>query len=522
MKTRRLLRVIWCLIISGATTTAAPRIERVEPMGVVPGARTILTFSGSGLDSVSNLWTSFGAETERVANTNAGRISFAVRCPATASGIQAMQLIGTEGASGFQLIMIDHLKALRSNGDNRSAEKAMKLAPPIAVDAVAKSEEADYYRISCKAGQTYSIEAIAHRIGSQMDPVVRVLDEAGKELQFFDDEGGVWKDARFRFTAPVDGDFLIAVHDVGYGGGSDYEYRLRVSNDPLVWFTFPLVDSSATVAAFEPIGAGVSAATPSSPANPPAVPLFPNLPQLFELEPNDSRDKAQRLSRPVLLNGKIQSAGDVDYFRFNAEKDQKLIFQSQTRSLGSPCDLILRVLKSDGKVLAESDAGKPDDAAVTNKFTEPGEYLLEVRELSGASVSNAPYRILADEFAPGFTIGTENNVVEIKPGESAKLKFTATRYDYDGPIDLAIEPPVEGITLEKNVLPEKKNEVELTLKAKADLAPGLYQQVSFIGKSTNETAVKVSTRPALRKAFPLMLNSPPMLDGVVTVATRSK
>jgi hypothetical protein len=521
MKTRRLFQVIWCLIISSATTTAAPRIEKVEPMGIIPGARTVLTFSGSGLDSVSNLWTTFGAEVERVANTNSGRVSFAVRCPATASGIQAVQLIGPEGASAFQLLMIDHLKSLRADGQNRTIEKATKLTPRIAIDAAVKSEEIDYYQLPCKAGQTYSIEVIAHRIGSQLDPVVRVLNAAGKELQFCDDEGGVWKDARFRFTAPLAGDYTIAVHDVGYGGGNDYEYRLRVSHDPLIWYTFPLADPIATTAAFEPIGTGVSS-TPNSPANPPSLPFFPNMPQLVEAEPNDARDKAQRLSHPVLLNGKIQSAGDIDYFRFAATKNQKLIFQSQTRSLGSPCDLILRVLKLDGTSLAQSDSGSANDATVTNKFSEAGEFLLEVRELSGAAASNSPYRILIEEFAPGFTLATENNIVEIKPGESTKLKFTATRYEYDAPIELSLDPAIEGITIEKNVIPEKKNEIELTLKATKELTPGFFQHVSFMGKTTNGAPVKVSTRPALRKAFPLMLNSPPFLDGVMTVVVRDK
>jgi hypothetical protein len=521
MKTRTLLQVIWCLIIWAATTTAAPRIEKVEPMGIISGARTVLTFSGSGLDSVSNLWTSFGAEVEKIANTNSGRVSFAIRCPATASGIQAVQLIGPEGASAFQLLMIDHLKSLRSDGQNRSLEKAMKLAPPIAVDAAVKSEEIDYYQLPCKAGQSYSIEVIAHRIGSQLDPVVRVLDRSGKELQFCDDEGGVWKDARFRFTAPLDGDYTIAVHDVGYGGGNDFEYRLRVSNDPLIWYTFPLADPTATTAAFEPIGTGVSS-TPTSPANPPSFAHFPNMPQLVEAEPNDPRDKSQRLSHPVLLIGKIQSAGDLDYFRFTASKDQKLIFQSQTRSLGSPCDLVLRVLKSDGSYVAQSDSGTANDAALTNKFSDAGEYLLEVRELSGASINNTPYRIIVEEFAPGFTLATENNILEIKPGESAKVKITATRYEYDAPIELSLDPPIEGITLEKNSIPEKKNEVELALKAKAELAPGFFQHISFMGKTTNGAPVKVSTRPALRKAFPLMLNSSPFLDGVVAVVVRDK
>ncbi|MGZ8901544.1 MAG: PPC domain-containing protein, partial [Limisphaerales bacterium] len=251
MKARKLSLAICCAAIFAATIIAAPRIEKIEPMAVVPGARTVLTFSGGGMDAVSNLWTSFGAEVERARNTNDGQVSFSVRCPAEASGIQALQLIGPEGASAFRLVMIDYLKVAPNEGKNRKRENAMKIVPPIAVDGVLKSEQADFYKFESKAGQSYSIEVLAHRIGSQMDPGVRVLDGAGEELAFCDDEGGVWKDARFRFTAPVNGKYTIAVHDVGYGGGATFDYRLRVSDDPLVWYTYPLVDLSESASRFE-------------------------------------------------------------------------------------------------------------------------------------------------------------------------------------------------------------------------------------------------------------------------------
>jgi hypothetical protein len=112
--------------------------------------------------------------------------------------------------------------------------------------------------------------------------------------------------------------------------------------------------------------------------------------------------------------------------------------------------------------------------------------------------------------------------VPIKPGESAKVKITATRYEFDGPIEVTLDPAIEGITLEANVIPEKKNEVELTVKAKQDVAPGFFQHVNFVSNPTNGAPVKASTRPALRKSFPLMLNSPPFLDGVVTIVVRNK
>ena len=501
---------------------AAPQIRSFEPFAVTPGVKTVLTFSGPDLDSVSNLWTSFDAETERLANTNSGQVSFAVRCPVEARGIHALQLIGIEGASTFQLIMVDHLQPTAHKSEHRTFESALKIAPLTAVDCSLESEEIDYYRFVAKAGQNFSIEVIAHRIGSQMDPVVKILDASKRELAYCDDEGGVWKDARFRFTAPVDGDYTIAVHDTAYGGGANFDYRVRVSNDPLVWYTFPLVDSTDAAAAFQSFGEAVPTSAFGSPANPPATPQFLGVPQIAEVEPNDKLPHSQIFNSPVLLNGKLQSGVDVDMFQFNADKDERLIFRSQTRSLGSPCDLAIRIKKSDGTIIAQSVLGSAADAALTNKFSETGVYLLELRELSGVGVTNAPYRLTVSEFVPGFSAATEDNIIEIKPGASAKLKVTAVRYDYDGPIEFSLGPEVAGIMLEKKSISEKENEVELTLQANEAVPAGTFKHIHLQAHGTNGAPVKVSTRPALRKAFPLMLNPPPVLEGVVTLVAREK
>src|SRR5688572_3426978 len=141
---RRVLIFLAALI----PTYSAPQISKVEPLAVVPGKRTVLTFSGTGLDSVSNLWTSFQSEAKRAANTNSGKVSFSVLCPADASGVHAVQLIGAEGASEFQLVLVDHLRTASETNDHRSVEKAAQLEPPIAVDSVLKSEQIDYYKFS--------------------------------------------------------------------------------------------------------------------------------------------------------------------------------------------------------------------------------------------------------------------------------------------------------------------------------------------------------------------------------------
>jgi hypothetical protein len=436
-----------------SSASAAPQIAHFVPHALVPGKRTLLTFSGSNLDSATNLWTSFGGKAVRMANTNSGLVSFSVDCPPGVTDIQALQLVGPAGASDFELVMVDALKTEPHHDNHQKPEAAHKISPPSAVDCILKSEQIDYYEFSAKSGEKFSIEVIAHRIGSQMDPVCQVFDSEGHELAFCDDEPGVWKDARFEFIAPAGGNYTIAVHDTAFGGGTAYDYRLRVTKEPLVWFTFPLNDQAEPAVPFEQVGSASPAPASGSPANPFPAPLFGTLPQVIEREPNDTIQNASDAGSPMILHGRISQSSDVDYFRFHASKDQKLIFQSQTRSLGSPCDLVLRLRKPDGTLIAESDMSSANDAALTNKFADDGQLFLEARELSGNSTPNVPYRITVREFTPGFEASAAENILNLKSGESAKVKITAVRHDYTGPIELQFERDLPGLTLESKVIP---------------------------------------------------------------------
>src|SRR6185369_10389384 len=136
------------------------------------------------------------------------------------------------------------------------------------------------------------------------------LDTDGRELMVCDDEPGVWRDSRFVFTAPSAGDYVLAVHDSGYGGGTGYDYRLRVTHEPLVWFTYPLVDASETGTLFEPFGTDTYRTEAGSPANPVTGPLLFAFPSLGEVEINDSFSQAQPLFFPAIMNGKINCGSD--------------------------------------------------------------------------------------------------------------------------------------------------------------------------------------------------------------------
>jgi hypothetical protein len=218
----------------------------------------------------------------------------------------------------------------------------------------------------------------------------------------------------------------------------------------------------------------------------------------------------------------LANARDTDVFHFAVKKGERLKFKSGTRSLGSPCDLVLTLRAEDGSQAAQSDLSSANDAVVTHTFSTEGNYVLEVRELSGTAPTNVPYRVTIEQSAASVELSTEENVVAIKRAETAKLKITAQRSDYDGPVNISLSNPADGIVLENNEIPEKKNEVEVTIKADPQLPAGRFQQLTLVGNTTNQNPVTVSTRPALRKAFPLMLNPPKVLDGTVTVVVVEK
>lgn len=79
-----------------------------------------------------------------------------------------------------------------------------------------------------KKGERYTFTARGGTIGSPLDPVLRIEDEAGKTLATSGDTA-VGGDAKIDWTAPADGSFRATIRDLFGRGGPDFDYRLEVS-----------------------------------------------------------------------------------------------------------------------------------------------------------------------------------------------------------------------------------------------------------------------------------------------------
>lgn len=100
------------------------------------------------------------------------------------------------------------------------------------------------------------------------------------------------------------------------------------------------------------------------------------LPEVAEKEPNSAGEEAQEISVPGVVNGQVNGAADVDYFRFVAQAGERMIVRCAARALDSPLDAVVRVVDGEGRVLAESRDGQAFDPLAD--FTVPASGTFQV------------------------------------------------------------------------------------------------------------------------------------------------
>lgn len=103
------------------------------------------------------------------------------------------------------------------------------------------------------------------------------------------------------------------------------------------------------------------------------------LPEVVEKEPNDEPGKAQAVTLPAVVNGRLQKAGDVDCFAVTLKKGQTLVASVEAnRTLKSPMDAVLQVVSADGFVLEQNHDYYDLDPHVVFAAPRDGTYVARV------------------------------------------------------------------------------------------------------------------------------------------------
>src|SRR4029077_20819424 len=91
-----------------------------------------------------------------------------------------------------------------------------------------------------KAGERRVFEVEARRCGSDIDPVLRILDGVGKQLARSDDSPGTCLDTRLDFTFPAEGAYYVEVTDARFSTQAQNFYRLKMGSYRYADRLFPL------------------------------------------------------------------------------------------------------------------------------------------------------------------------------------------------------------------------------------------------------------------------------------------
>lgn len=499
-----------------AVAPQSPTINVPFPLGVERGKTLELTLTGANLAEPTALWTSFPAKitfpTDMNNGKDAAKLRVRLEVPGDAPiGFHTIRLATKHGISNTRMFCVDELPQLDETNDNHSVAKAQMVPVPCVVVGKTDAEVSDYFRVSLKPGQRVTFDVLGHRLGSALDPVIKLYDaKTGRELpgHYSDDEPGLQSDARLTQTFPSGGDFVIEVRDTRHLGGPDYYYRLRIADVPAAMTAFPVavkrgtkatinfagkhIDGIAPVEVTMPKDRNVVNVTPKGPAGAGwPVPVYASdVDELVEQEPNNDPAHANRLPVPCGVTARFVDKGDVDYFVFTAKKGVKYAIVGETYDILSPAEVYLIVKDMKGADLAKSN---PQNTPARIDFTAPadGDFLIYAEHLNYLSGPTEVYHLSLSEATPDFEVHLQLDRFSLAPGETTMIPVApAIRRDYTGPIEITVagHPGFSGTVSLPNTAPPPPNQpvppaAFLPLTCKGDVSLGAYD-LRVIAKAT--------------------------------------
>ena len=533
-----------CLaILPGIGQAQAPKLNRLLPVATAPGQAVDITLLGENLAQPSGLWTNLPAAVEMAGGgpkngTEPGTVTYRFKLSAeTPLGIFGVRLATGKGISNLRLLVVDDLPTVREGEGNSTKSKAQDVQLPAGIEGRVDAEGYDYYKFHAEAGQRLSFEVLARRLGSPLDPVLRLLDAQGRELAYSDDDEATGADGRFVYRFVRAGDYLLELRDIRYQGGADYFYRLRVGDFPLVTAAYPLGVQKGSRAPVEATGPVLGEALrveanapadlasdelnlkvqyPGGQSSTPLRVLASAQVEQVEFEPNNTREQATPVEARGAINGRFSLPHDRDHFRFAAKKGQHLLLVGRTRSLGSPSDLFMRLFDAKGAQLAEVEDTGADEGVVNYSFPADGDYTLFVEDLLHHGGPDHVYRIEFQTYRAGFTLTADADKFDVPQAGVFTTKITAVRNGYKGPIELAVVGLDEKCQLSGATIPEAKTTATLSVTVPKSLAAGTWRELNIVGRANVDKEpfeARVGTMPVLRTALNGASNPPAALDG---------
>lgn len=118
------------------------------------------------------------------------------------------------------------------------------------------------------------------------------------------------------------------------------------------------------------------------------------LPEKAEETDNGEPSKAKPIDFDTVVNGRMESGNDVDWFRFSAKSGQRIVFDVAAQRIDSKLAAVLTIFDASGRRrLAATGTLKEGNPVLVFDAPGDGEYLLQLRDLTYRSGNELTYRL---------------------------------------------------------------------------------------------------------------------------------
>ena len=360
----------------------------------------------------------------------------------------------------------------------------------------------DRYCFSAKRGQKLAVIVqarelvpfMADAVPGWFQPVLVLRNAQRKEVSYVDDYQ-FKPDPVMLCEIPEDGDYHLEIYDSLYRGREDFVYRITLGEIPFVTSLFPLGSRVGEVTKVEVKGWNLEESYIMPDIKDPQPGIYPvtirgkgglllsnpmpyaqgTLPETFEKEPNSQIRTAQKVTLPIIINGRIDTTSKKDIFQLDGRSNDVVVAEVMARRLSSPLDSIVKLTDEKGKILALNDDREDESAGInthhadsllTYTLPKDGTYYLHLTDTQNRGGEDYNYRLRISEPMPDFDLRLVPSMVAIKSNSTATLKVFALRRDgFTNAISFRIKGETNSFTVQGKMA-ATQNVTTVTIKAK--------------------------------------------------------
>ncbi|MFA6565102.1 MAG: PPC domain-containing protein, partial [Verrucomicrobiia bacterium] len=395
----------------------------------------------------------------------------------------------------YQVLGKEYL-ALRKRPENEIEDR---VTIPCTVNGQIASGELNRYRFEARKGQQLVMTTLARQlipyladaVPGWFQPVLSLYDANGKEVAY-DDDYRFKPDPIIVYSIPQDGEYVLVINDAIYRGREDFVYRVTIGETPFITSIFPLGGRVGEQASVRMRGLHLGDAEPRLPAkdaeagihqvaanrdglisNP--VPFaLDTLPETFDKEPNNTLERAQKVTMPVIVNGRIDKEDDWDVFQISGNAGDSIVAEVHARRLDSPVDSVIKLTDANGQLIAFNDDREDLGAGINTHHADSyfrvrlpadGTYYVHIGDTGRKGGEEYGYRLRISAPQPDFALRIMPSSVSVRQKSSTAFSVFAMRKDgFDGPIKITLKDPPIGFTPYPVILPGTQNITRVAFK----------------------------------------------------------